>query len=82
MQHMASLAFTMYIVLCLKISLSLQVPSEITFRITVSYLGDDDESNDRLKAFVSQVQRELVDSSGELKLTQDNAHSFLHFVQL
>ena len=44
----------------------LQVPSEITFRITVSYLGDEDDLSDRLAAFASQVQRELVDSSGEL----------------
>lgn len=46
--------------------LSTQVPSEITLRITVTYLGNKKLQEDTLKSFVSQVQKELVDSSGRL----------------
>jgi hypothetical protein len=44
----------------------LQVPSEITFRITVTYLGSKKLQDNTLNAFTSQVQKELVDSSGKL----------------
>ena len=45
-----------------------QVPSEITFRITVTYLGSEKLQDNTLNAFTSQVQKELVDSSGKLAI--------------